>query len=89
MPAVLEGALRSLYRSYEKSFEHWEKNLRSIGEPHSTVSAFIHRFGTYVALRTEDRYVAHHADDQRFRAPLRLRHPHIRTPCRVYGRCPS
>ena len=33
MPAVLEGALRSLYRSYEKSFEHWEKNLRSIGEP--------------------------------------------------------
>lgn len=33
IPAVLEGALRSLYRSYEKSFEHWRENLASHGEP--------------------------------------------------------
>ena len=27
MPAELEGALRSLYRSYERSFEHWQTEL--------------------------------------------------------------
>lgn len=32
-PAELEGALRSLYRSYSRSFEHWEKNLAQHGEP--------------------------------------------------------
>lgn len=30
-PKELEGALRSLYRSYEKAYAHWEKELR----PHS------------------------------------------------------
>lgn len=33
MPAVLEGALRSLYRSYEKSYEYWRTNLEVLGEP--------------------------------------------------------
>jgi type III restriction enzyme len=31
-PKELEGALRSLYRHYEKSFEHWEKELQQFGE---------------------------------------------------------
>lgn len=32
-PPELEGALRSLHRSYEKAFEHWERNLKEHGEP--------------------------------------------------------
>lgn len=32
-PAELEGALRSLYRSYAKSFEHWQAELAGNGEP--------------------------------------------------------
>ena len=31
-PKELEGALRSLYRSYEKAFAHWEKELAQHGE---------------------------------------------------------
>ena len=33
MPAELEGALRSLYRSYEKAYQHWEAELAQHGEP--------------------------------------------------------
>lgn len=33
MPAPLEGALHSLYRSYEKSFRHWQEKLEPLGEP--------------------------------------------------------
>lgn len=33
MPAVLEGALRSLYSSYEVAFHDWEQNLSALGEP--------------------------------------------------------
>jgi len=33
MPAVLEGALRSLYRSYLTSYEHWREHLEVLGEP--------------------------------------------------------
>ena len=33
MPAALEGALRSLYKSYESSFRDWEDRLRHLGEP--------------------------------------------------------
>lgn len=33
MPAVLEGGLRSLYKSYEKSFDHWTATMRDLGEP--------------------------------------------------------
>ena len=33
MPAVLEGALRSLYRSYEKSHARYETELAALGEP--------------------------------------------------------
>jgi type III restriction enzyme len=33
MPAVLEGALRSLYKSYERAYEGWERNLKNQGEP--------------------------------------------------------
>ncbi len=32
-PPVLEGALRSLYRSYEKRFKQWEEELEALGEP--------------------------------------------------------
>lgn len=31
-PPELEGALRSLHRSYERAFTHWEKELRQHGE---------------------------------------------------------
>jgi type III restriction enzyme len=32
-PDTLEGAMRSLYRSYAKSFEKWEQSLKPMGEP--------------------------------------------------------
>jgi type III restriction enzyme len=32
MPPELEGALQSLYRSYQRSFEHWQQNLADLGE---------------------------------------------------------
>jgi len=32
-PKELEGAIDSLYRSYEKSFQHWESELKQHGEP--------------------------------------------------------
>ncbi len=32
-PDTLEGALRSLYRSYAASFERWEQTLKPMGEP--------------------------------------------------------
>ena len=32
-PPVLEGALRSLYRSYERRFRQWERELEPRGEP--------------------------------------------------------
>jgi type III restriction enzyme len=31
-PPELEGALRSLHRSYAKAFDHWERNLKAHGE---------------------------------------------------------
>ncbi len=33
IPEVLDGALRSLYRSYERAYKYWEEKLRSHGEP--------------------------------------------------------
>ena len=33
MPAVLEGALLSLYKSYEAAWEDWEKDLEPLDEP--------------------------------------------------------
>ena len=32
-PPILEGALRSLYRSYENRFKDWEDELEALGEP--------------------------------------------------------
>jgi type III restriction enzyme len=32
-PKELEGALRSLYRSYQRAFEHWQNDLSAYGEP--------------------------------------------------------
>lgn len=32
-PTVVEGALKSLYRSYQVSFKHWEDHLKDHGEP--------------------------------------------------------
>lgn len=33
MPATLEGALRSLYKSYERAYSGWEAALKAQGEP--------------------------------------------------------
>ncbi|TQO19924.1 type III restriction enzyme [Rhodoglobus vestalii] len=33
IPAALEGALRSLYKSYERAYESWERTLKDQGEP--------------------------------------------------------
>lgn len=33
LPGELEGALRSLYRSYEKTYAHWQEHLSVLGEP--------------------------------------------------------
>jgi type III restriction enzyme len=33
IPKELEGALQSLYRSYERRFEHWKTELEPLGEP--------------------------------------------------------
>ena len=33
MPAALEGALRSLYKSYEASYQDWKERLRPLDEP--------------------------------------------------------
>ena len=33
IPAELEGALQSLYRSYEKAYEHWQAELAPHGDP--------------------------------------------------------
>ncbi|QGH68137.1 BPTD_3080 family restriction endonuclease [Pseudactinotalea sp. HY158] len=33
IPAELQGALESLYRSYEKSYARWEELLKPLGEP--------------------------------------------------------
>ena len=32
-PAVLEAALRSLYKSYERRFDHWRTEMEALGEP--------------------------------------------------------
>jgi type III restriction enzyme len=32
-PAELEGALLSLYKSYERRFDHWHRELEPLGEP--------------------------------------------------------
>jgi type III restriction enzyme len=32
-PKELEGALYSLYRSYERRYEHWQRDLERLGEP--------------------------------------------------------
>jgi type III restriction enzyme len=33
LPAELEAALKSLYRSYQRAFEHWEQALQPLDEP--------------------------------------------------------
>ncbi len=33
MPAVLEGGIRSLYKSYEAAYEDWKKRLKPLDEP--------------------------------------------------------
>jgi type III restriction enzyme len=32
-PTALQGALESLYRSYEKRFRHWQRHLEPLGKP--------------------------------------------------------
>lgn len=39
-PKELEGALRSLYRSYQRSFEHWQLSWRPTTNPHQCSWSF-------------------------------------------------
>ncbi|CAO1648946.1 Type III restriction-modification enzyme, helicase subunit [Salinibacterium sp. NYA9b] len=33
IPVALEGAIRSLYKSYERAYDGWERTLKDLGEP--------------------------------------------------------
>ncbi|MCA2245658.1 restriction endonuclease, partial [Mycobacterium sp. WUMAC-067] len=67
-PKELEGALRSLYRSYERAYEHWEANLRSYGEtppvfivvcPNTVVSKLVYDWIAGEAIVEDDEVIAH------------------------------
>lgn len=60
-PEVLEGALRSLYVSYRRSYEHWQQNLEQLGQtppvyivvcPNTVVSKLVYDWisGTEIAV---------------------------------------
>lgn len=64
----LEGALASLYRSYERSFAHWEKVLREHGEtppvfivvcPNTVVSKLVYDWVAGTEVTREDDTVLH------------------------------
>ena len=68
IPGVLEGALRSLYASYCRSWEHWETQLKSLGEPppvfiiicpNTVVSKLVYDWVAGVEKSRDDGYVAH------------------------------
>jgi type III restriction enzyme len=67
-PDVLEGALRSLYRSYERAFRHWDTELRQHGQtppvyivvcPNTTVSKLVHDWIAGVEVLQDGEVVAH------------------------------
>lgn len=64
----LEGALRSLHRSYAKAFEHWETSLRPHGEPppvfivvcpNTTVSRLVYEWIAGQEAVEDEKVVAH------------------------------
>ncbi|MCM6773167.1 DEAD/DEAH box helicase family protein [Nocardia sp. CDC159] len=64
----LEGALRSLYRSYERAFAHWESVLRHHGEtppvfivvcPNTAVSKLVYEWIAGEEVVQDDEVVAH------------------------------
>ncbi|MBB6174862.1 type III restriction enzyme [Nocardiopsis mwathae] len=64
----LEGALRSLHRSYQKAFEHWETSLQPHGEPppvfivvcpNTTVSKLVYEWIAGQEVVEDDEVVAH------------------------------
>lgn len=67
-PPELEGALRSLHRSYEKAFEHWKAELEEHGEtppvfivvcPNTVVSKLVYEWIAGEAIVVDDEVVAH------------------------------
>ncbi|MGH3858377.1 BPTD_3080 family restriction endonuclease [Actinokineospora sp.] len=67
-PPELEGALNSLYRSYQRAFEPWEKDLREHGEtppvfivvcPNTVVSKLVYDWIAGVAVTRDDGTVIH------------------------------
>lgn len=68
-PKELEGALRSLYRSYEKAYAHWEEKLRFHSEtppvfivvcPNTVVSKLVHDWISGEAVLDEEGEVITH-----------------------------
>ncbi|MEX2375780.1 MAG: DEAD/DEAH box helicase family protein, partial [Dehalococcoidia bacterium] len=69
-PPELEGALRSLHRSYSTAFQHWESDLKQHGEtppvfivvcPNTVVSKLVYDWIAGEEVVVEDEIVAHRA----------------------------
>lgn len=67
-PKELEGALRSLYRSYEKAYSHWETVLKPYGEappvfivvcPNTVVSKLVYDWIAGEAIVEDNEVIAH------------------------------
>lgn len=67
-PPELEGALRSLHRSYEKAFNHWEAELQQHGEtppvfivvcPNTVVSKLVYDWIAGEEMVENDEVIAH------------------------------
>ena len=67
-PPELEGALRSLHRSYEKAFQHWESELQQYGEtppvfivvcPNTVVSKLVYDWIAGDQVEQDGQLVAH------------------------------
>lgn len=67
-PPELEGALRSLHRSYEKAFNHWEAELQQHGEtppvfivvcPNTVVSKLVYDWIAGEEMVANDEVIAH------------------------------
>ncbi len=61
-PGILEEAMRSLYRSYEKAYAHWDRELRPLGQtppvfivvcPNTVVSKLVYDWIAGVEVATE------------------------------------